>query len=105
MLSSVKTLHRLAECPTHAFEHIELKLTLKGIARLKQHCLKQAEPITPAILLRIHGLLDHSDPLDATLWCLFLFAFFSFARKSQLTPDTQKSFDPSKDLYPILGHF
>ena len=56
-----------------------INLNLKGIARLNPHCVKQARAITPDILL------------DCTFWCLFLFAFFLFARKSNLVPTTKKT--------------
>jgi hypothetical protein len=66
------------------FDEFQLKLTLKGLARMNPHCPKQALPITPQILLRIFELLDISKPYDATFWCLFLHAFFLMFRKSNL---------------------
>jgi hypothetical protein len=69
------------------FDEFQLKLTLKGLARMNPHCPKQALPITPQILLRIFELLDISKPYDATFWCLFLHAFFLMFRKSNLVPN------------------
>ena len=34
-----------------------LNLLLKGIAKLNPHCMKQAEPVTPEILLKIADTL------------------------------------------------
>ena len=50
--------------------------------------LKKAKPITPEILMSIHEVLDFSIKSDVVYWCLFLFAFFLFARKSNLVPDS-----------------
>ncbi|MES9902602.1 MAG: hypothetical protein ABW168_07955 [Sedimenticola sp.] len=66
------------------FNSYLINLALKGINRLNPHCPKQALPITPAILVRFHESLDCSKPLDVCFWCLFLFAFFLLARKSNL---------------------
>ena len=67
-----------------------MNLSIIGIARLRPHCPKQAKAITPEILLKFSTLLKLSDPKDSGFWCLFLFAFFLFARKSNLVP-TSKS--------------
>ena len=42
--------------------------------------------------------LDVQDPFDATICCLFLFAFFLFARKSNLVPNSKKEFKSWKFL-------
>ena len=38
--------------------------------------------------MSIHEVLDLSIKSDVVYWCLFLFAFFLFARKSNLVPDS-----------------
>ena len=43
-------------------------------------------------------MLNFSSHTDCTSWCLFLFAFFLFARKSNLVPTTKK------DLVKCLMH-
>ncbi len=83
-ISGVKTLHVLLDMSMECFTAIELKLALRGIARLKPNCPKQASPITPAILLAIHQVLDFQQVEHVVFWSLFLFAFFTFARKSNL---------------------
>jgi hypothetical protein len=40
---------------------------------------------------------DMSSPIDATVWCLFLHAFFLMVRKSKLVPDTVATFDSKKE--------
>ena len=41
-------------------------------------------PIAPTLLLRMDSLLDPGNPLQAAMRALFLVAFFSFLRKSNL---------------------
>ena len=65
-----------------------IHLSLRGMERVKLHLVKQAKAITPEILMSMHTFFDFSDPADMVLWCLFLFAFFLFARKSNLVPDS-----------------
>ena len=69
-----------------------LKLSLKGIRKTLAHCPKQMEPMTPEILCNIAAVLDFSCKEHTCIWCLFLFAFFLFARKSNLVPDNNKDF-------------
>lgn len=45
-------------------------------------------PITVNILLAIFKLLDFSLPLHVCMWAIFLVAFFSLLRKSNLVPTT-----------------
>ena len=62
------------------------------MAKLKPYCVRQAAPMTPEILIQISSVLDFKNPDSLVYWCLFLFAFFLLARKSNLVPT------PSKDL-------
>ena len=97
-ISSVKLLHIMLAQPTEAFSAFEYKITLKGLTRNKKHMVRQALPITPQLLVTFQGMLNLQDPVDATYWCLFLFAFFAMARKSNLVPNSSKKFDPNKQL-------
>ena len=82
-ISGVKKLHLMLGCqfPQDSFE---LKLAIKGLQRKNPHCPRQAAPITPAMLIKIHKLLDCHKPFDAVFWSLFLTAFFTLARNSNL---------------------
>lgn len=89
-INGVKTMHLLLG---HSVDHINsfiLSLSLKGIAKLHPYCLKQAEAITPKILLAIANILNFDNQTDLVYWCLFLFAFFLLARKSNLVPTSRK---------------
>ncbi len=72
-------------------------MSLRGISRLNPHCPKQASSITPPILIKIHAVLDHQNPVHATMWSLFLIAFFTLSRKSNLVVTAGK-LDGSKQL-------
>ena len=97
-ISGVKTLHLLLELPVTAFEGYDLKLTIRGITRTKMHCPKQAKPITPKLLARIHDVLDHKNSVHATMWCLCLSSFYTLARKSNMVPSSPGKFDPTMQL-------
>lgn len=92
-VKGVKTLYLLLELPTKMFEELDLKLTLKGISRAKKHVPKRAEPMTPMILLEIYSILDMTNEFHVVCWALFLVAFFSMSRKSNLvfTPGKQSA--------------
>ena len=82
----------------YSVDHINgflLNLSIKGMARLKPYCIKQSHAITPELLLQI---LNLSDSVDMVYWCLFLFAFFLFARKSNLVPTSKKDLEKKKFL-------
>jgi hypothetical protein len=72
------------EKPCVAFESLNLKLTLRGMARLSGHIPKQALPITKELLLDIFYVLKFMHVNDFVFWSLFLLAFFTMSRKSNL---------------------
>jgi len=84
------------ELPITAFQSHELKLAFRGISRLKPHCPKRALPVTPHILRQIEGLLDFCNPAHTVFWSLFLLAFFTMSRKSNLV--STGKFDKNKQL-------
>ena len=90
-LSGVQTMHYLLGYSTSQINDFLLNLSLRGMERVKLHLVKQARAITPEILISMHKFFDFSEPTDTVLWCLFLFAFFLFARKSNLVPDSLQS--------------
>ncbi|XP_053388933.1 uncharacterized protein LOC128551982 [Mercenaria mercenaria] len=88
-ISGVKTMHAMLG---YGIEHINiylLNLSLKGMARLNPRQVKRAEPITIEILLGIYENMDFSVKSNIVYWCLFLFAFFLLARKSNLVPTSK----------------
>ncbi|XP_078682292.1 uncharacterized protein LOC144916787 [Branchiostoma floridae x Branchiostoma belcheri] len=96
-LHGVKQLHLFHDL-TPPDTTFDLKLVLMSLDRHSTHVPVQKLPITPAVLLRLHPLLDLSRPLHATLWAVFTIAFFTLLRKSNLVPKTPSTFDPAKHL-------
>lgn len=92
-LSGAKTLYRLSGVSTQVFDAIELKLTRKGIARNNPHMAFRAHPVTPDMLFKLFDILNLDEPSEAVFWALFLIAFFTMSRKSNLvfTESTVKS--------------
>lgn len=89
-INGVKTMHLLLGFQVDHINKFILNLSIKGMAKLKPYCVKQASPMTPEILLQIASILDFDNPDSLVYWCLFLFAFFLLARKSNLVPTTSK---------------
>ena len=83
-LSGVKLLHLMLG---FKFPHIsshELKLTLRGIDWLAQHCPLSTPLITPTLLCTLAARGVDFDPVDLTFSC----AFFLFARISNLVRES-----------------
>ena len=85
-------MHHLLGFSTSQINGFLIILSLRGISSIKPQLVRKAESITPDILLQMYSykFLDLKKARDTVFWCLFLFAFFLFARKSNLVPDTQK---------------
>ena len=101
-LSGVRTLHVLAKVHPPDLKDIEIRLTLRGLARKMARPVKRAQPLTPEILLDILPHLNLNRRKDLVFWGLLLVGFFSMLRKSNLVPDTVHGFDPAKQL--TRGH-
>lgn len=97
-LSGVRTLHHLLGFSTELINGFLVNLSIRGIERLHPHQVKQASPITPKILSRIYQEINSDRKKDIVFWCLFLFAFFLFARKSNLVPNSVKDIKSGKFL-------
>ena len=80
------------------FNLVLVGLTKRGLERTMMHIPRPAAPITPQLLLKFHGFMDLTKPSEATYWALFLIAFFTMARKSNLVPDSISEFDHAKHL-------
>ena len=97
-ISGVKTMHSIVGLSVDHINNYLLNLSLKGISRLKPRQVKRAAPITIEILLDIYKDIDFSKPENIVYWCLFLFAFFLLARKSNLVPTSQQDIENKRFL-------
>lgn len=87
-ISGVNKIHLLLGYSLDNINQYLVNFSLKGLERVKCHCVRQAEPITPELLFNFYQILDMSNTDDVVYWCLFLFAFFLLARKSNLVYTT-----------------
>jgi hypothetical protein len=85
-LNVVRILHVEAGFSNPLDDNYELAMVKRGIKREKGVPPKQKEPITLAILARVHATLDLSSPFDLAFWACCLLGFFVFLRKSTLLP-------------------
>lgn len=97
-LNAVRLLHLSHGLLTDSFTCFEVSLTKRGLKRVLGAASRQKHPLTPAILLDIYHVLDMNCPSHAMIWALFLVAFFSFLRKSNLVSSTASTFDCQRDL-------
>ena len=108
-LSGVRTVYLLLGMQLDEINNSLINISLRGISRLKQHYVRQAEAITPDILYRMYFIMDMHNKDDVVFWCLFLFAFFLVARKSNLVPTSCADIANSKcllqrDVVPVDNH-
>lgn len=98
-LSGVKRLHVASGFEFPSLSSLPLRLTLRGIDRLALHCPNRAPPVTPEILFSLINFSGSSSSGDEVSFsCAFLFAFFLFARISNIVPPSSSLFDPRKHL-------
>ena len=71
-----------------------IELLLRGVKRYLGTAVQRKAPITPRLLLRIVHLFDFDKPLHVAMWALFLVAFYSFLRKSNLVVDCVAQVSP-----------
>ena len=67
---------------------------LRGCKRFLGAAPARKLPITPTLLLRMVSLFDISKPIQAAIRALFLVAFFSFLRKSNLVIQSDRVISP-----------
>ena len=96
-ISGVRTMHTLSDVPCLLEGNVQVKLTLRGLARLNPHCPKQAAPLTPDILVKMYDNLEWERTQDVVFWALLLLAFFT-SRKSNLVVTGGSPFDKTKHL-------
>ena len=70
------------------------QLLLLGVKRFLGQAVSRKSAITPSILHAACNSFDFSIPLHAAMWALFLVAFFTFLRKSNLLPDNKRQISP-----------
>ena len=102
-LSSPKHMHKLLGHALTWDSDYCYKLLSRGAKHHLGTAVKRKPPITPRLLLNIAPLFDRENPLQAAMWALFLVAFYSFLRKSNLLVYSEVLLNPKvllrSDLY------
>ena len=93
-LSSINHMHKLLGHDLTWDSDYRYKLLLRGVKRYLGTAVQRKAPITPRLLLRIVHLFDFDKPLHVAMWALFLVAFYSFLRKSNLVVDRAAQVSP-----------
>ena len=83
-ISTIKHYHRLFGFQPGWENLYSFQLALRGCKRFLGAATTRKLAITPILLLRMVSLFDPNQPLQAAMRALFLVAFFSFLRKSNL---------------------
>ena len=80
------------------FDDIRVKLTLKGLEKLKRHIPLRKLPITPGMFLKFRSHLDFRNSAHVALWAALLFGFFTFFRTANLCPPSRETFSSFSTL-------
>ena len=97
-LSSVKRLHELGgySFPSHPLNFLELEL--RSIRYDLAGPRRKAAPVDPTLLMKIHSRVDMNNDRHVVSYTALVVGFTLFLRKSNLVPDTAKSFNPNEQL-------
>ena len=76
----------------------QMQMFITGIKRILLHEVKQAEPVTPCLLLKLSKMVDYKDQVELVAWTALLLGFYMFLRKSNLVPDTMDTFNPEQQF-------
>ena len=86
-LSGVVKLHVMWNKPQPELQNFEIVMTLRDLKKVLHAPMKQAQPMTPQILIDMYDLLDLDTVEDAVLWAAILSGFYGMLRKSNLAPN------------------
>ena len=95
-LSAINVLHRHFGFNVTFQEVFSIKPILRRLPRILGDPPVQKLAITPDILLRLHPQFTARS--DSGFWAAMLIGFYTFFRKSNLVPKSEKDFDPAKNL-------
>ena len=97
-VSGVHTLHLLMGFEAPAVSEYLYELTVKGIRRVKNHVVKQAEAVTQEILADCAQWINAQNGRELVAWTALLAGFYVMVRKSNLVPKTVNMFNPAQQF-------
>ena len=92
-LSGVRTCLTLMGLEIPDPQDRQMKMFITGLKRVMPHAIKQAEPVTPELLLKLSKAVNYKDIIEVISWTGILLGFYMFLHKSNLVPDTMDSFN------------
>ena len=96
-MSSIRVLQQLAGMQ-NPVPQIHYRMMVEGIEKECTDPVRQADPITNEILLKLFPFADCTSEPQAVAWTSLLVGFNLILRISNLGPATRSSFDPHKNL-------
>lgn len=105
-ISSLKHFHQVYGFSSGWEQQYFFRLIIKGTKRYLGMQATRKKAITPLMLHRMAFFFDLRIPLHAAMWALFLVAFFSFLRNSNLVVKNMRSVSSVKVLleHRIFAH-
>lgn len=97
-ISSLKHFHQVYGFHLGWEQHYFFRFIIKGAKRYLGMQSNRKHAITPLMLHHMAFFFDLRIPLHAAMWALFLVAFFSFLRKSNLVVENTRSVPSLKVL-------
>ena len=96
--SGVRTCHALLGLEIPDPSEKQMQMFTQGLKRILLHAVKQAEPMTPELLLRISKVVNYKDDVELVAWVAVLLGFYMFMRCSNLVPDTMDDYNVNQQF-------
>ena len=90
--SGIRTCHTLLGFEVPNPQEKQMQLFTQGLKRIMLHEIKQAEPITPQLLIKLSAVVDYTDHIEMVAWVATLLGFTMFLRRSNLVPEAMDKF-------------
>ena len=92
-LSGIRTILALSGLDIPDVKDRQMQMFLTRLKRDMDHTVKQAEPMTPQLLVHMSRVVNYKDKIEVIAWTAVLLGFYMFLRKSNLVPDAMDKFD------------
>ena len=96
--SGVRTCQALLGMELPDPQEEQMQLFTQGLKRVMLHEIKQAEPITPQLLVKMSTVVNYTNHIDMVAWVATLMGFTMFLRKSNLAPEAMEKFNPEQQF-------
>ena len=97
-LSGIRTCLALLGLDIPDVNDRQMKMFTVGLKRVMPHAVKQAEPVTPPLLVKLSKVVNYRDQVEMVAWTGLLLGFYMFLRRSNLVPDTMDTFNKEQQF-------